>query len=79
MITNNTYAPTIPDSLKRVAERQGAQIFHMPGHGPHAHRIIADGVGDVFDIRTDADLNRALNSIVGRAYRPREPYRAAHA
>ena len=79
MITNNTYAPDLPDSLKRVAERQGAQIFYMPGHGPHAHRIIAEGVGDVFDIKTDVDLNRALNSIVGRAYRPRATYRAAHA
>lgn len=79
MITTNVYAPGIPDSVKRVAERQGAQIFYMPGHGPHAHRIIAEGAGDVFDIRTDADLNRALNSIVGRAYRPRESYKAAHA
>jgi len=79
MMTTNVYAPDLPDSLKRVAERQGAQIFYMPGHGPHAHRIIADGAGDVFDIRNDVDLNRALNSIVGRAYRPRAPYRAAHA
>ena len=79
MMTTNVYAPDLPDSLKRVAERQGAQIFYMPGHGPHAHRIIADGAGDVFDIRNDVDLNRALNSLVGRAYRGRTPYRAAHA
>jgi hypothetical protein len=79
MITTNVYAPGIPDSVKRVAERQGAQIFYMPGHGPHAHRIIAEGAGDVFDIKTDVDLNRALNSIVGRAYRERAPYKAAHA
>lgn len=59
----NTYGPDIKDTVRRVADYQQAHIMYMPGHGPHAHRVVINGVGDVFEIRDDFDLNKALNTL----------------
>jgi len=63
-----TYGPGITDTIRRVADYQQAHIAYMPGHGPHAHRVVVSGVGDVFEIKDDFDLNKALNKLHKRLY-----------
>lgn len=59
----NSYGPHVSDSLRRVAEYQQAYISYAPGYGPHAHNVGVYGVSDVFEIKDDYDLNKALNKL----------------
>jgi hypothetical protein len=46
-------------------------VQHTPGYGENCYRItVHEGrkhAGDVFEIRTDAHLNHALNVLLNRA------------
>ena len=58
-------------SIRRVAEYQKVDVQHVPGYGENCYRItVHEGrkhAGDVFEIRTDAHLNHALNVLLNRA------------
>ena len=66
----NTYGD-MPDSLRRVVAYQQIGCVFQPGYGDHAFRITLNekgkDVSDVFYITHDGDVNRAINTLWGRA------------
>lgn len=60
----------MPDAMRRVAAYQQCEIHHLPGHGENHYMVGVHEGGerryDVFELRTDKDLNAALNRLYGR-------------
>lgn len=59
------------DTVRRTAQYQDCKIVHAPGYGNHAYSVIVQENGkmesDVFWIKTEQDLNAALNTLTKRA------------
>ena len=66
----NTYG-NLAETVRRVAAYQQADIQYSPGYGEHYFRVtVQEGkrrASDVFEIKTDAHLNAALNILTNRA------------
>ena len=66
----NTYG-NLAETVRRVAAYQQADIQHAPGYGENYFRVTVQEdkrrTSDVFEIKTDAHLNRALNKLLNRA------------
>jgi len=58
-------------TVKRTAQYQDCKIVHAPGYGNHAYSVGVRENGkmesDVFWIKTEQDLNAALNTLTKRA------------
>lgn len=63
----NSYG-NMAETVRRVAAYQQADIKHAPGYGPDYYRVTvqedARQVSNVFEIKTDAQLNAALNALL---------------
>jgi len=66
----NSYG-NMAETVRRVAAYQQADIQHAPGYGEDFYRVTVQEnskrKSDVFYIKTDAQLNAALNSLLNRA------------
>ena len=58
-------------SVRRVAEYQKVEVQTAPGYGDDYYRVTVQEndkrVSDVFYVKTDAQLNAALNILLNRA------------
>ena len=63
----NSYG-NMAETVRRVAAYQQADIQHAPGYGEDFYRVTVQEnskrKSDVFYIKTDAQLNAALNSLL---------------
>ena len=63
----NSYG-NMAETVRRVAAYQQADIQHVPGYGEDFYRVtVQEGarqLSNVFYIKTDAQLNAALNSLL---------------
>lgn len=66
----NSYG-NMAETVRRVAAYQQADIQHAPGYGEHFYRVTVQEnsrqISNVFYIKTDAQLNAALNSLLNEA------------
>ena len=66
----NSYG-NMAETVRRVAAYQQADIQHAPGYGEDFYRVTVQEnskrKSDVFYIKTDAQLNAALNTLLNRA------------
>ena len=66
----NSYG-NMAETVRRVAAYQQADIQHAPGYGEDFYRVTVQEnskrKSDVFYIKTDAQLNAALNSLLNEA------------
>lgn len=66
----NSYG-NMAETVRRVAAYQQADIQHAPGYGEDFYRVTVQEnsrqVSNVFYIKTDAQLNAALNALLNEA------------
>jgi len=59
------------DTVRRTAQYQDCKIVHAPGYGNHAYSVGVRENGkmesDIFWIKSERDLNAALNTLTKRA------------
>lgn len=68
---NDNFGP-MKESLRRVTQYQRVACSWQPGYGEDAYLIGINEYGiraqDVFCIKNDGHLNRAINILLGRIY-----------